>query len=197
MSPQHEARTGRRRGNPDTRGDILEAARSEFAENGYDGASVRGIAARAGVDPALIHHYFGSKEKLFAKAIDLPFTPERVVATIIEAPPSERGARMVRTFLSVWEQPAARTPMLAMLRSAMAHESGAVLLRQFALKVMLSRLRHAFPGPNAELRAEGAVTQLLGLAIARYALRIPPVATASVDELVELIGPSLQKYFTP
>lgn len=187
-------RAGRRRGNPDTRGQILEAAREVFGDRGYDGASMRGIAARANVDPALVHHYFGSKEGLFAASIDVPFAPEEIATSIAEAPAASRGERMARTFFAVWEDPVRRAPTLALFRSAMTHETAAALLRQFARRVMVARVAPALTGPNAELRAEAAASHLIGLALARYVIKVEPLASASVDALVELIAPVLQRY---
>lgn len=196
MSPvRRPLRSGRRPGSPDTRGAILDAARAEFAERSYDGVSMRAIAGRAGVDPALVHHYYGTKEKLFAAAIDLPFAPEDVGAMIAAAPLDSRGERMARTFFGIWEDPVRRAPVLAMFRSAMAHESVAKLLRQFARRVMVAQVASSLRGPDAEIRAEAAAAQLIGLAVMRYVLELEPLASASVDDLVALVAPSLQRYF--
>lgn len=196
MSPtKRRNRAGRRPGRPDTRTEILDAAGKQFAELGYDRASIRSIAAAAGVDAALVHHYFGTKEKLFVAAVAVPFDPLTVTEEIAVAPPDSRGRQMVRTFLSVWENPAARTPALALMRSALAHESAALMLRQFATRVMLSRVAPLIEGEDAELRAEAAISHMLGVAFARYVIKIEPLSTASVDDLVELIGPTLQRYF--
>lgn len=188
-------RTGRRRGNPDTRGQILEAARAEFGDRGYDGASMRGIATRANVDPALVHHYFGSKDQLFAAAVDLPFTPEEIANAISDAPQESKGERLARTFFAVWEDPVRRAPVLALFRSAMVHESAAMLIRQFGRRVMVARVAPSLSGPDAELRTEAAVSHLFGLAFSRYVLKIEPLASASIDQLVELVAPVIQEYF--
>lgn len=190
-----ELRRGRRPGAPDTRSEILAAAREEFAERAYDGASIRGIAARAGVDPALVHHYFGTKERLFTAAVDLSFSPEEVATTIAEAPAGSQGERLVRTFFAVWDDPVRRAPLLAILRSAVAHESAARLLRQFARRVMVARVRPALRGPDADLRVEAAVSHLFGLALVRYVIKVEPIASAPVEELVSLVSPSVQRYF--
>jgi AcrR family transcriptional regulator len=192
---KRQSRVGRRPGRPDTRTEILDAAGKQFAELGYDRASIRGIASAAGVDAALVHHYFGTKEQLFLDAVAVPFDPLSVTKEIAAAPAELRGIQMVRTFLSVWENPVARTPALALMRSALAHESAAALLREFATRVMLSRVAPLIEGPDAELRAEAAVSHMLGLAFARYVIKIEPVASASVDDLVVLVGPTIQRYF--
>ena len=194
MSEQ-SGRAGRRPGSPDTRGQILAAAGAEFAERGYDGASVRAIAARAGVNPALISHYFGGKESLFAAVVRLPFTPDDVFDRVAGAPAGLRGERLTRTFLDVWEDPARRAPVLALVRSALSHESAALLIRQFAQRVMVPRVAHVIGGADAELRAEAAVSHLLGLAVARHVLRIEPLASTDPEELVALVAPAVQLYF--
>ncbi len=188
-------RVGRRPGRPDTRTEILDAAAKQFAELGFDRASIRGIASEAGVDAALVHHYFGTKEQLFTAAVEVPFDPATVLAVVESAEPDTRGSQLVRTFFSVWENPSARAPLLALLRSAIAHESAAALLRQFGSRVMLPRLVPLIEGPDAELRAETAVAHMFGVAVARYVIRLEPMASADIDELVALIGPTVQRYF--
>ncbi|MDS2172693.1 MULTISPECIES: TetR/AcrR family transcriptional regulator [unclassified Nesterenkonia] len=186
---------GRRAGRPDTKGQILAAARESFAEAGYEKASLRGIAARAGVDPALVHHYFGTKEKLFAAAVDVPFDPQGVAAAVQEAPLELRGRRLVHVFLGVWDDPVRRAPLLALLRAAMSQDSASALLRGFGRRVMVARIAQGMTGEDRELRAEAAVAQLFGLVIARHVLRIEPMASASVQELEDLVGPVIQQYF--
>ncbi|WP_083460027.1 TetR family transcriptional regulator [Jiangella muralis] len=190
-------RSGRRRGAPDTRGEILAAARDVFGERGYDGASVRAIAAAAEVDPALVHHYFGTKEKLFLAAMDIPFDPSIIADAVIdEAGGDGIGERAIRTFLGVWSQPASRAPILALLRSAMQHEAAARLMRQFVTRAILGRVLVAFEGvPDGALRAEAMVSQLIGLAITRYVVKLEPIASVSDEELVRLIAPVLQHYY--
>nr|WP_281373581.1 TetR/AcrR family transcriptional regulator [Haloechinothrix aidingensis] len=106
-----------------------------------------------------------------------------------------RGERLVRTFFGIWEEPSHREPMLALLRSAMAHESAAALLRQFGTRVMVPRVTPSVQGPDAELRAEAAVSHMIGLALARYVLELEPLASTPLDELVALVGPVVQRYF--
>nr|WP_198663293.1 TetR family transcriptional regulator [Jiangella endophytica] len=190
-------RSGRRRGAPDTKGEILAAARDVFGERGYDGASVRAIAAAAGVDPALVHHYFGTKEKLFLAAMEIPFDPA-IIADAIAAGSSGAGIgeRAIRTFLGVWGQPSGRAPMLALLRSAMQHETAARLLRQFVTRAILGRVLVAFEGvPDGALRAEAMVSHLIGLAIIRYVVKLEPIASVSDEELIRLVAPVLQRYY--
>jgi AcrR family transcriptional regulator len=188
-------RVGRRPGGPDTRGEILAAARVEFSDRAFDGASIRAIAARAGVDPALVHHYFGTKEQLFLAAMDIPFVPSELAAQIVSGPIDTIGERAVRTFLLTWGDPVKRAPILALLRSAMTHDVAAALLRQFAARVMLARVVEGLQIADRELRAEAAVSHLLGIAVMRYVVRIEPIASATDEELVTLVGPVIQRYF--
>jgi AcrR family transcriptional regulator len=188
-------RAGRLPGGPDTRGEILAAARVEFSDRAFDGASIRAIAARAGVDPALVHHYFGTKEQLFLAAMDIPFVPSELAAQIVSGPIDTIGERAVRTFLLTWGDPVKRAPILALLRSAMTHDVAAALLRQFAARVMLARVVEGLQIADRELRAEAAVSHLLGIAVMRYVVRIEPIASATDEELVTLVGPVIQRYF--
>ncbi|TDE10864.1 TetR family transcriptional regulator [Jiangella asiatica] len=194
---QARGRSGRRRGAPDTRGEILAAARAEFGERGYDGATMRGIARAAAVDPALVHHYFGTKEKLFLAAMEIPFDPVIISERIADTTSTMGiGERAIRTFLGVWGDPVGRAPILAMLRSAMRHEAAATLLRQFITRVVLGRVLVAFESmPDGALRAEAMVSHLVGLAIVRYVVKLEPIASVSDEELIALVAPVLQRYF--
>ncbi|MGL4175907.1 MAG: TetR/AcrR family transcriptional regulator [Dermatophilaceae bacterium] len=192
-----DGRRGRRAGQPDTRGDILDAARYEFAESGYDGATVRAIAGRAGVDPALVHHYYGTKEQLFAAATHLPLEPADVAARIIDGPTGEIGERAVRVVLAVWGHPASRAPFLLLLRGAMSSEAGSRLLREFVHRALLGRVAVGVTGPDAAVRVSAAASQLVGLAIVRYVLRMEPLASLTDDEVVELVAPTIQRYLGP
>src|SRR5206468_2899800 len=118
-APHHLVRSvGRRRGPTETRPLILKAASAAFAEKGFDGASVRGIARAASVDPALVHHFFGTKEALFVAAMEVPFDPAEVIPRILAGPSEELGERMVRTFLAIWGNEQARPRILAIIRTA-------------------------------------------------------------------------------
>lgn len=189
------SRAGRRRGTPDTRGEILAAARSEFGDKGYDAATVRAIATRAGVDAALVHHYFSGKEKLFVAAMEFPIDPEEIAERMSDGPVSELAERMVRTFMAVWGDVQRRAPIVALLRSAMSYEAAAAMLRQFVTGAILSRVVVVFgDAPNAKMRAEAMVSHLIGLAMMRYVIQVEPLASATDDELVALVAPVLQKY---
>lgn len=190
-------RIGRRPGNPDTRATILAAARTTFAERGFDQASIRAIAATAGVDPALVHHYFGSKDKLFLAAMNAPADPAQVVPTILAGDPDQIGERLVRAFLSIWDSPAG-TPAVALLRSAVSNEWTARLLREFlTTQVLRPVLDHLDADPaQAPLRGSLVASQLFGLAMARHVLRLEPIASAAPETLISSVGPTMQRYLT-
>ncbi|HTE74336.1 MAG TPA: TetR family transcriptional regulator [Actinomycetes bacterium] len=177
----------------DRRALILAAAREEFAGKGYAAASVRGIARSAEVDPALVHHYFGTKEQVFVAAMELPFAPAELVPQILDGPEDQLGERLVRTFLGVWADPDFRAPMLGMLRSAMTGEQGAAMLREFVGSALLGRISAAV-GPADPLRLQAAAAQMVGVVILRHVVRIEPMASASQDDLVALVAPAVQRY---
>lgn len=190
-------RTGRRPGNPDTRETILAAARATFAERGFDAASIRVIATAAGVDPALVHHYFGTKEELFRATVSIPVDPAELVPRVLAGGPDEVGERLVRTFLAVWDSPVG-TAAVALLRSAVSNQWTARLLREFLVTQVLRRVVDQLDLDPAEVPLRGALvaTQIAGLAMMRYVIRLEPVASAPPDTLVATIGPTVQRYLT-
>ena len=125
------ARTGRRRGGGDTRQAIAEAARRQFAERGYEAATIRSIATEAGVDPALVMHFYGSKEALFAEVVQWPFDPDEAVAELLVGKRSAVGERLARLFVTTWDAEAGRNPIVALLRTALSQDSAARLFRDF------------------------------------------------------------------
>ncbi len=192
MSP----RTGRRPAGADTREMILAAARSAFAGAGYDATSLRGIARTAGVDSALVVHYFGSKDRLFASVMRLPGgLPEQVLG-LAEQGVTGLGERLTRFFLSLWEDPDAKEPMLALVRSAVSNEQAAATLRGFVTDAVLMRLAATLEVSDPRLRATLAGSQLIGMAVLRYAVRVEPLASASVETVVAWLAPTLQRYLT-
>jgi AcrR family transcriptional regulator len=188
-------RSGRRPGNQDTKQSILEAAREVFAERGFDKASIRAIAAAAKVDPALVHHYFGTKDKLFLASMNSPIDPGELVPKALIGPREEAGERLVRLVLSVWDSPAG-TAALALLRSAMSNEWTARLMREFVVTQVLRRAvtELAIDEAEAPLRSALLATQIAGLIVVRYILKVEPVAGADAEDLVRLIGPTVQRY---
>ncbi|MGQ4487774.1 TetR family transcriptional regulator [Streptomyces sp. 372A] len=181
---------------PDARTRILEAARTEFAERGYDKTSVRGIARAAGVDSALVHHYFGTKDEVFAAAIELSFEPALLVPAVLEGDAENVGERLARAFIGIWENPATRAPLLAVLRSALTHEAAAKVLRSFVLRRLLDRVAAGLDIPDATFRAELAASHMVGIAILRYVLGAEPLASAPPEKIVAMVAPTLQRYLT-
>jgi AcrR family transcriptional regulator len=183
------ARIGRPRGKTDTRNTILQTARRMFADAGYDKTTVRDLAAAAGVDPAMIRHYFGSKAELFRATMGWPFEPADIAARVTGGDRREIGERLTRVFFEAWEQPESRAPLLAILRGAATHEESANLVRQFIAGQVYSHLAASLPGPNAELRIDLAMAQLLGIAYVRHILKVEPLASTPAAELVARIAP--------
>ena len=195
------ARTGRRSGDSGSKVAILEAARVRFAEHGYHGATIRAIAATAGVDPALVHHFYGSKEQLFAAAMELPIIPSEAITAALASrePGSSLGTHMVRSALALWESAGMRGSFQAMLRSALTSEQAAATLRDFMAEAILRPLASVAESSNPDrtsFRASLVATQMLGLAASRYVLRFGPVADARPDELAAAIGPVIDRYLT-
>ncbi|MFE9476426.1 TetR family transcriptional regulator [Streptomyces griseofuscus] len=193
----------RRRGRPSraesagTRDRILTAAREEFSAHGYDKTSVRQIAKAAGVDSALVHHYFGTKEQVFAAAVEVAFAPALAAPdTLAEGPADGVGERLARFVLGVWENPTTRAPLLAILRSAVTNETAAAVFRRLVAAQLVRRVAARLDLPDAELRAELAAAQLVGTALMRYILKLEPLASADVEEIIARVSPVVQKHLT-
>jgi len=188
---------GRRPGAPDTRAQVLDAARTSFAEKGFRATTIRAVAATAGVDPALVHHYFGTKDKLFLASMNMPLDPAELVPKALSGPREEAGERLVRLVLSVWDSPAG-TAAVALFRSAMSNEWTARLLREFVVTQVLRRaIRElGLPGEEAGLRSALVASQIAGLAVTRYVLKVEPIASADPETLVRAVGPNVQRYIT-
>ncbi|WP_327133049.1 TetR family transcriptional regulator [Streptomyces sp. NBC_01343] len=190
--PRHdEAEEG-----PGTQERIRLAAREVFAERGYDKTSVRGVAKVAGVDPALVHHYFGSKDDLFAAAIEVTMEPALVVPAIVGEGPEGIGERLARYFLGIWENPASRAPLLAVIRSALTHEAAAAVLRRLVLRRVLERVAADLDVPDPTFRAELAASHMIGIALLRYVVQVEPLASADPEDIISLVAPTLQRYLT-
>ncbi|WP_405013012.1 TetR/AcrR family transcriptional regulator [Kitasatospora sp. NBC_01539] len=194
--PAPRKKTGRRPGGADTRGTVLEAARAEFAARGYQKASMRAIARAAGVDAALLHHYFGTKDRLFLAALEFPIDPRLIVPQVLEGGPAAIGERLARLVLALWEQPDVRDRLLAVLRTAAASEEVAGLMRGFMVAEVVAGVAAGLDVPQPELRVELAMSQVIGLAMARYVIAVEPLASASPDELLPLLARALQGYLT-
>ncbi|HTI74706.1 MAG TPA: TetR family transcriptional regulator [Mycobacterium sp.] len=190
------ARIGRPRGKTDTRNVILAAARRMFADAGYDKTSVRDVAAAAGVDPAMIRHYFGSKAELFRATMGWPFEPAEVAARVTAGDRSEIGERLTRVFFEAWEQPESRAPLLAILRGAATHDESAHLVRQFIQGQVYSQIAASLKQTDAELRIDLAMGQLLGIAYLRHILRVEPIASTPVGDLIERVAPVITAHLS-
>lgn len=187
-------RSGRRPGDSGTREAILAAARDSFGKAGYAGTTIRGLARIAGVDPALIHHYFGSKDDLFAAAVELPVDPSTLIPLLLADGLDGLGERVVLTFLRVWDNTPGQGPMLALLRSAVSDEAAAKSLGDFLSSVVFGPLAEAVSPDAAPLRAALAASQMVGLAVVRYVLRLDSLATASPEAIAPFLGPTLDRY---
>ncbi|WP_327235157.1 TetR family transcriptional regulator [Streptomyces sp. NBC_01317] len=197
-APRRRGRPARDRSatGPGTREKILDAARTEFAESGYDKTSVRGIAKAAGVDPALVHHYFGTKDEVFGAAVEVSFEPALLVPKLLAGGTEGIGERLARFFLGVWENPVSRAPLLAIIRSALTHEAAAKILRTFVLQRILERIAEELDVPNPTFRAELAASQMVGIMFLRYVIQAEPLASVPPEEIVAMVAPTLQRYLT-
>jgi AcrR family transcriptional regulator len=186
---------GRRPGNQDTRGAILSAARDAFAARGFAGASVRSIAADAGVDPSLVHHYFDNKQQLFLATVELPLDLPQIVSEVAAAGTVGLGERLVRRMLAVWDSEL-QSGLVAAVRTALTDPSLARSLREFLSLEVLSRVLSGaqLSLEEADRRAGLVTSQMLGLLIGRYVLEFPALTERSTEGLVSDIGPTLQRY---
>lgn len=192
MSP----RRGRRSGRVNTKDEILAAARASFASAGYDGTSLRAIARAAGVDPALVSHYYGSKDRLFAAVMQLPVDlPEAVGVLLVDGLPG-LGERLARFFLGLWEDPVAGQPLLGLMRSAVSNEQAAATMRSYVGDALLGPIVAALEAPDRRLRVTLVGSQLVGLAMLRYVVRVEPLASTDVDTAVAWLSPTLDRYLT-
>lgn len=185
---------GRPKGGSDSRQRILAAAVEEFGELGYEGATIRSIATRAGVDPALVHHYFGTKADLFANAAGVPLRPDRVVPMILSGPREEVGERIVRFVLESFAREEVRRRGVMLLRTAVGSRLGTPLIVGFLTQELLPRVVERLDVPDAQLRAELVASQIAGLVAVRYVLRVQPLADAPIEDLVARVGPTIQRY---
>ncbi|PSM37337.1 TetR family transcriptional regulator [Streptomyces dioscori] len=200
------AATPRRRGRPsrtdaqDTpaaRDRILAAAREEFAERGFEKTSMRAIAKAADVDSALVHHYFGTKEQVFEASIEVAIGPLlSAPGSVGEGPLDGVGERLARFFFGVWENPATRKALLAIVRSAVNNETAAGVFRRLISAQLLRRVALQLNLPDAELRAELAAAQLVGIAMLRYVIKVEPLASADPEQIINRVAPVIQSHLT-
>ncbi|ADX72567.1 transcriptional regulator [Pseudarthrobacter phenanthrenivorans Sphe3] len=191
------ARRGRRGGTTASRGHILEAARRLFAEHGFEGTSLRQVARSAGVDPAMIHHFFKGKDELFALSVELPANPEEVLAGVEDSRPGERAELIVRAVLRLWESPA-QPSLVAFLRGTVGSKAKTALLRETVTRAIINRIMAGVPGTKEEvaLRGDLVATQMVGLMMVRYVVRLEPLASAPPEDVVRLVAPNVQRYLT-
>lgn len=186
---------GRRPGGPDTRAAILAAARSSFAGTGFGGTTIRAVASAAGVDPALVHHYFGSKDDLFVAALELPVDPRVVLAPAIADGPDGAAERMLRVFLTVWDNPETRLPLLGLVRGVFDPD-GQRLLRDGFLPAVIAPVGIALGLDEPERRMSLLASQMIGLIVVRYVLEAEPLASMPAELVVATYAPTLQRYLT-
>jgi AcrR family transcriptional regulator len=191
---EHLRRSGRRPGPSDTREAILAAAAHHFAEHGYDRASLRGIAAGAGVDQKLIAHFFGSKQQLFVAAVGLPFNPGEVLAATLAGDPDSIGERLAAVLVDVFEQPELHQRLTGVVRAAASEPEVARMLREFLTRELFGPAAEMLGTEDGPFRANLVGSQIVGLVMARYVIAIEPLATMSPTAVAAAVAPTLQRY---
>jgi AcrR family transcriptional regulator len=189
-------RPGRPAGNSDTRDRILTSARELFARNGIGNTSIRAVAAAAGVDSALVHHYFGTKEKLFGAAVRIPIDPMEVIGPLREVPVEELGYQIPSKLLPLWDSELG-AGLMATLRSILAGAE-VNLFRSFIQDVIAVEVgaRVDDPPGSGAIRIQFVASQLVGVVMARYILELEPFASLSPEQIARTIAPNLQRYLT-
>ncbi|HEX3548272.1 MAG TPA: TetR family transcriptional regulator [Mycobacterium sp.] len=194
--PATTKRRGRRAGVPVSRDVVLAAAKKRFATEGYEKTTLRAIAHDAHVDPSMVLYLFGSKANLFRESLRLVIDPEVLVAAMTDGD-GDVGSRMARAYLGIWAQPDAAASLRAMLQSATSNPDAYQAARDFMQSYVLAAVSEVIGGgEEARLRAMLAASQLVGTAILRHVIEVPPLATLSVDEVVTLIAPTVTRYLT-
>lgn len=190
-------RRGRREGASESREHILATARRLFAEHGFEGTSLRQVAREAGVDPAMIHHFFKGKDELFALSVALPADPAQVLEGVDQHDPGHRAEAIVRAVLRLWESPAQHS-LVAFIRGTIGSKSKTLLLREVVTRTIISRIMAGIPGPPEEVALRGnlVATQMVGLMLVRYVVKLEPLASASPEDVVRLLAPNVQHYLT-
>ncbi len=188
-------RRGRRPGAPDTRAAILAAARQGFATHGFAATSMRAVATRAGVDAALVHHYFGTKDDLFIAALELRVDPREALLPVLEGGVEGAGQRLIQVFLGVWDDEESRLPLLALVRG-IVEPDGQQLLRDGFLRMVLAPVAVGLDLDQPDRRTTLVASQLIGLVLLRYVLRVEPLASENSEVLVATYGPVLQGYLS-
>ena len=196
-SKTRQPRIGRTPGSPPNREAILAAARSYFEGHGYDRATIRAIAAEAGVDPALVHHYYGSKQQLLVAALELPVNPRDVLPELMAGPIESIGERMLRRALSVWGADwVSGGHLIGLIRASLTHETAARMIREFFTRELIGKLAEELDVPQPRLRVGLVASQLVGLAMTRFIVRMEPIASADPATLIACYAPTIQRYLT-
>lgn len=189
-------RTGRRPGSSSSREDILRAARKLFAERGYTGATMRAIAAEAGVDAALVVHFFGNKPTLLSQAIEWPFDPEVEMPKLLVDGRRHVGRNLVALMVKTWDEEGTRNPVLTLIRAATIEPQAAEMAGEFLRNRLFGPLMERLGVDRPDLRANLCATQMAGLGLVRYVQGVEPLASAKSADVVEWVGPTLQRYLT-
>lgn len=181
----------------ESREHILATARRIFAENGFEGTSLRQVAREARVDPAMIHHFFNGKDDLFALSVALPADPAQVLEGVDRHDPAHRAEAIVLAVLRLWESPAQHS-LVAFLRGTIGSKAKTLLLRDVVTRTIISRIMAGVPGPPEEVALRGnlVATQMVGVMLVRYVVRLEPLASASPEDVVRLVAPNVQRYLT-
>jgi len=189
-------RPGRPAGNSDTRERILTSARELFAVNGIDRTSIRAVAKAAGVDAALVHHYYGTKEQLFAAAVHLPIDPMQVIAPMRETPLEELGLKLPSLLLPLWDSELG-AGLIATLRSLISGDEVG-LARSFLQDIIGGEIgpRVDDPPGTGKIRTQFVASQLMGVVMARYIIKVEPFASLPTEQIAQTIAPTLQRYLT-
>ena len=194
MSSESSAkRSGRRPGPTTTRVAIAEAARRQFAELGYDRTTLRGIAGEAGVDAALVVRFYGSKEALFREVMALPSAVAEAMAGLAEGPTATVGRRLAEVIVGMLEDPRSRSVVIGRIRAASSHPEAASLVRETVTRDV-GRLVAAVTDDEPETRAVLVGSQIVGLALARYVVRVEPLASLPAADVIDYIAPVFQHY---
>jgi AcrR family transcriptional regulator len=189
-------RTGRRPGSSTTREAILAAARRQFGERGYAGATMRGIAAEAGVDASLVVHFFGNKVSLLGEAIEWPFDPAEEMPALLADGRRQVGRNLVALVVRTWDAAGTRHPVLTLLRAAMTEPQAAEMMSAFLTEKLFKPLLAELGTDQPELRTDLAISQLVGLAMVRHVVRLEPLASLAAEQVVAIYGPTVQRYLT-
>ena len=185
--------TGRRPGDSGTREAILRAARRQFAELGYDRTSLRGIAVEAGVDPALVSHYHGSKQRLFVTVVELPFQPAEVLPRLLGGDRDSIGERVARFLAGLLGSDEARGRVIGLIRAAASDPEAARMVRELITEQLFTPIAEVLGSDQPRLRASFLGAQTVGLVMARYIVAVEPLASIDAETVVSVLAPNIQR----